>query len=328
MFPAEFTPRFEVPPGLTGLWQVSGRSALGTLDMLRLDVRYVEAAPCGRMPHPAPHRAGTARQRGALTSTAPGSALVMLSARPVSGSLSRSALRTLSSSTSSSRVSCRHATAVSSYSAAVSGPLCRSSTGSFLAVLIEREIRNRLGLVPRVRPPPTRVDSPRRRPAHPAPHRRRGGGQGPARRGGRSGRVRAQHPTTAPQRLTFPIARALRGRRAQARSGVAGRMPGRAAVLAAHPATSRSARRPGQGVAAKTTAWSRSTDIRSCWTRSMRLSARSIEPSSASKCTLPRWPARLRRRSLASAWPRIRPGPSPARAARPAGHLPGYRRRR
>jgi lipopolysaccharide/colanic/teichoic acid biosynthesis glycosyltransferase/peptidoglycan/xylan/chitin deacetylase (PgdA/CDA1 family) len=42
MFPAEYAARFDVPPGLTGLWQVSGRSALGTLDMLRLDVRYVE----------------------------------------------------------------------------------------------------------------------------------------------------------------------------------------------------------------------------------------------------------------------------------------------
>ena len=41
MFPAEFAPRFTVRPGLTGLWQVSGRSALGTLDMLRLDVVYV-----------------------------------------------------------------------------------------------------------------------------------------------------------------------------------------------------------------------------------------------------------------------------------------------
>jgi lipopolysaccharide/colanic/teichoic acid biosynthesis glycosyltransferase len=41
MFPAEFEPRFSVPPGLTGLWQVSGRSALGTLEMLKLDVRYV-----------------------------------------------------------------------------------------------------------------------------------------------------------------------------------------------------------------------------------------------------------------------------------------------
>jgi lipopolysaccharide/colanic/teichoic acid biosynthesis glycosyltransferase len=41
MFPDEFEPRFSVPPGLTGLWQVSGRSALGTLEMLQLDVRYV-----------------------------------------------------------------------------------------------------------------------------------------------------------------------------------------------------------------------------------------------------------------------------------------------
>jgi lipopolysaccharide/colanic/teichoic acid biosynthesis glycosyltransferase len=30
-----------VRPGITGLWQVSGRSELGTLDMLRLDVAYV-----------------------------------------------------------------------------------------------------------------------------------------------------------------------------------------------------------------------------------------------------------------------------------------------
>ena len=38
LFPAEYAPRFNVRPGLTGLWQVSGRSTLGTLDMLRLDV--------------------------------------------------------------------------------------------------------------------------------------------------------------------------------------------------------------------------------------------------------------------------------------------------
>jgi lipopolysaccharide/colanic/teichoic acid biosynthesis glycosyltransferase len=41
MFPAEFSDRFAVPPGITGLWQVSGRSKVDTLDMLRLDVDYV-----------------------------------------------------------------------------------------------------------------------------------------------------------------------------------------------------------------------------------------------------------------------------------------------
>jgi lipopolysaccharide/colanic/teichoic acid biosynthesis glycosyltransferase len=43
MFPSEFAPRFAVRPGLTGLWQVSGRSTLGTLDMLKLDVAYVRS---------------------------------------------------------------------------------------------------------------------------------------------------------------------------------------------------------------------------------------------------------------------------------------------
>jgi lipopolysaccharide/colanic/teichoic acid biosynthesis glycosyltransferase len=41
MFPSEFSERFTVRPGITGLWQVSGRSTMGTLDMLRLDVCYV-----------------------------------------------------------------------------------------------------------------------------------------------------------------------------------------------------------------------------------------------------------------------------------------------
>ncbi len=41
MFPARFAERFDVPPGLTGLWQVSGRSTMGTLEMLELDLAYV-----------------------------------------------------------------------------------------------------------------------------------------------------------------------------------------------------------------------------------------------------------------------------------------------
>lgn len=40
MFPAEYAERFAVRPGLTGLWQVSGRSTMGTLDMLELDREY------------------------------------------------------------------------------------------------------------------------------------------------------------------------------------------------------------------------------------------------------------------------------------------------
>jgi len=34
--------RFEVLPGITGLWQVSGRSKLSPIEMLRLDLEYVE----------------------------------------------------------------------------------------------------------------------------------------------------------------------------------------------------------------------------------------------------------------------------------------------
>ena len=40
MFPSEFDDRFAVRPGLTGLWQVSGRSTVNTLGMLHLDVHY------------------------------------------------------------------------------------------------------------------------------------------------------------------------------------------------------------------------------------------------------------------------------------------------
>jgi lipopolysaccharide/colanic/teichoic acid biosynthesis glycosyltransferase len=41
MFPPQYVERFSVRPGLTGLWQVRGRSTVGTLDMLRLDMEYV-----------------------------------------------------------------------------------------------------------------------------------------------------------------------------------------------------------------------------------------------------------------------------------------------
>ncbi|MGH3881932.1 MAG: sugar transferase [Pseudonocardiaceae bacterium] len=41
MFPPKYAGRFDVPPGLTGLWQVSGRSTMGTLEMLELDLTYV-----------------------------------------------------------------------------------------------------------------------------------------------------------------------------------------------------------------------------------------------------------------------------------------------
>ena len=41
-FPPEFRRRTTVPPGCTGLWQVSGRSKLSTPEMLALDVEYVD----------------------------------------------------------------------------------------------------------------------------------------------------------------------------------------------------------------------------------------------------------------------------------------------
>jgi lipopolysaccharide/colanic/teichoic acid biosynthesis glycosyltransferase len=43
MFPREYEARFAVRPGLTGLWQVSGRSTMGTLEMLELDVVYARS---------------------------------------------------------------------------------------------------------------------------------------------------------------------------------------------------------------------------------------------------------------------------------------------
>ena len=41
LFPEKYHERFTVRPGLTGLWQVRGRSSLGTREMLELDLEYV-----------------------------------------------------------------------------------------------------------------------------------------------------------------------------------------------------------------------------------------------------------------------------------------------
>jgi lipopolysaccharide/colanic/teichoic acid biosynthesis glycosyltransferase len=40
-FPAGYTERHQLPPGMTGLWQVRGRNSLSARQMLELDVRYV-----------------------------------------------------------------------------------------------------------------------------------------------------------------------------------------------------------------------------------------------------------------------------------------------
>lgn len=42
LFPIEYQERFRVLPGLTGLWQVNGRNALDTKQMLELDRKYAE----------------------------------------------------------------------------------------------------------------------------------------------------------------------------------------------------------------------------------------------------------------------------------------------
>jgi lipopolysaccharide/colanic/teichoic acid biosynthesis glycosyltransferase len=41
-YPASWLARFRVKPGVTGLWQVSGRSELTMADMVRLDIEYAE----------------------------------------------------------------------------------------------------------------------------------------------------------------------------------------------------------------------------------------------------------------------------------------------
>ena len=42
LFPEWAAPRYRVPPGLTGLWQVSGRNRLTMVEGLRLDIEYVD----------------------------------------------------------------------------------------------------------------------------------------------------------------------------------------------------------------------------------------------------------------------------------------------
>jgi lipopolysaccharide/colanic/teichoic acid biosynthesis glycosyltransferase len=39
---AWFMRRFSAPPGMTGLWQVSGRSNLGFDDWVTLDLKYID----------------------------------------------------------------------------------------------------------------------------------------------------------------------------------------------------------------------------------------------------------------------------------------------
>ncbi|MEO5710593.1 MAG: sugar transferase [Nocardioidaceae bacterium] len=46
LLPPWATPRFSVRPGITGLWQVSGRSRLTMLEALALDVKYVRTRSC------------------------------------------------------------------------------------------------------------------------------------------------------------------------------------------------------------------------------------------------------------------------------------------
>ena len=47
LFPAWAAPRYAVAPGLTGLWQVSGRNRLTMLEGLALDVEYVASPSVG-----------------------------------------------------------------------------------------------------------------------------------------------------------------------------------------------------------------------------------------------------------------------------------------
>ena len=66
-YPSWYLERFAVKPGLTGLWQVSGRNERTYEEMVRLDIEYAEtalAAPRSFDPRQAPRRPCSAR-RGA-----------------------------------------------------------------------------------------------------------------------------------------------------------------------------------------------------------------------------------------------------------------------
>ena len=44
LYPDDYLNRFAVKPGLTGLWQVSGRNERTYGEMVRLDIEYAEKA--------------------------------------------------------------------------------------------------------------------------------------------------------------------------------------------------------------------------------------------------------------------------------------------
>ena len=64
--PPHWFARFAVKPGLTGLWQVSGRSELTLEEMVALDIEYIHAPiAVAQRRDPRAHRAGGAQHAGA-----------------------------------------------------------------------------------------------------------------------------------------------------------------------------------------------------------------------------------------------------------------------
>lgn len=47
LYPADYNPRFSVKPGLTGLWQVSGRNECSYREMVALDIAWAERPSIG-----------------------------------------------------------------------------------------------------------------------------------------------------------------------------------------------------------------------------------------------------------------------------------------